>query len=95
MLDCCLPSISAKTSILEGNLRKGNVSYEKLLFLYNFLESNGILLEQHPKIVSNVKKICGINCCTEEQTAIQSGLVIDVQVSCDDTGIIAESFVLY
>jgi hypothetical protein len=98
MLNCCLPTISAKESLIESNLFKGNICYERLLFLYSFLENNGILLEQHPKVVSNVKKICGVNCCTVddiEGTVLQSGLVVDVQVSCDDVGIIAESFVLY
>jgi hypothetical protein len=97
-LTCCIPKISAREALLHNNLMsdEGIKCKEKLLFLYNFLELQGCNLNLYPKVVSNVKAICGNSCCDTVVTTslISTDLVVDIKISCDEN-IIAESFVIY
>lgn len=96
-LDCCIPKISSKEAILQNNLMPNAEikCKERLLFLYNFLETLGCNLSLYPTVVNNIKSICGNSCCDgTTSTTGRSDLVVNIRIQCDDS-ILAESFVIY
>lgn len=98
MLNCCLPKHTATNIEDERNLFSTSNCKEKLLFLYSFLENSGYDLKQYPKVVSNIRSVCGSECCDDSTTSIiDTGLQIKVSfsVTCDDNSVIAESYVIY
>lgn len=93
----CISTVSREEALLQGNLitNKKLKCEEKLLFLYGFLQNNGINIYKHPNIIKNLRLLCD-DCCpaTLTTTEITDEFEMSVDIICSDN-IIAESFVIY
>lgn len=93
----CISTISGKEALLQGNLinDKKLKCNEKLLFLYSFLEKQGINIYVYPNVIKNIRVLCN-DCCPTDVIAnpIEDELEMTVEIVCSDS-IIAESFVIY
>lgn len=97
-LSTCFAKVSVEEADLQSNLFKDNdiKCKERLLFLYSFLEKQGINIYKHNNIVSNIRSICGS--CNGSSTVMPElhtdDLNVSIEIICSDS-IIAESFVIY
>lgn len=96
-LNECIVQYSTEEADLQSNLFKDNKikCKERLLFLYGFLEKQGINIYKHDNIVSNIRSLCG-NCNNTNVTTTlpTDDLNVTIEIICSDS-IIAESFVVY
>lgn len=95
MIDCCLSENAVKEVELTNNLFHSNKlsCNNKLLFLYSFLEKQGININKYDNIVKNINQICGKS-CNDDVSTISVDFYLEVEIVCSDS-IIAESFVIY
>jgi hypothetical protein len=95
----CIASKSGEEAKNQSNLIKDRKLKcdEKLLFLYSFLEKQGINIYKYPNIIKNIRVLCN-DCCPTDvisiNNPIEDELEVSIEIVCSDN-ILAESFVIY
>lgn len=95
MLDCCISGLQEEEVILNKNLFTNSklTCENKLLFLYGFLEKQGINIYKHENIIKNIRSLCN-NCNSDIVDVKNVEFYLDVDIICSDN-ILAESFIIY